>query len=170
MAGKKKKRFPWFAAIIIVAAVVVIGLLVVNAPRLPGTSKLFFFKDGKLGFVCREIPEKADIYYFTANELIKGPTTAEKSSGYYSQIPKGTKILTLSRSQGTLKADFSRELQMCGGGTAKVEAILSQIVRTFTDLPGINNVQILVEGKKEVVLGSEGFIIDKPLSRKDVTK
>lgn len=97
-------------------------------------------------------------------ELLSGP----KEAGLSTQIPTGTKILRLQVKKGTAILDFNRKLESYGGGSARVEGMIAQIVYTATEVPGIEKVWIWIEGEKEIVLGGEGLVLDRPLSRSDV--
>jgi len=48
--------------------------------------------------------------------------------------------------------------------------MIGQIVYTITEVPGIKKVWIKMEGEKELVLGGEGLVIDRPLSREDISR
>lgn len=134
----------------------------------PRKVKIYFFKDHRIAFVPRTVPEKASPLYYTARQLLQGPSAAEIRSGYFTQIPKGTDIRTISREDRVVRADFTKDLEMNGGGTSKVRGIIAQIVYTFTSIRGVKSVQVTVNGRKDLALGNEGYVIDKPLSRDDV--
>ncbi len=152
--------------IVFVAAVYL--LIFQSEPETTSSAKIFFFKGNKLVSVARQVPDKADIFYFITTQLLQGPSSAEKKKGHYTQIPEGTKVRTIVKQDGTVRVDFSKELSMYGGGAARVQGMLAQIVYTITDINGVKRVQLMIDGKKEPALGGEGFIIDKPLTRKDV--
>ena len=63
---------------------------------------------------------------------------------------------------------FNDEIENYGGGSNRVQDLVAQIVYTFTEVPGVNKVKILVGKRESVILGSEGFVIDHPLTREDV--
>lgn len=170
MKKRRKKgygRFWLFAALTAAAAVAAVFLL--QSPPAPSKAvKIYLYNNGRLTYVEREMPEKASKYFYIAEQLIEGPTQAEKAKGYFSQIPDGTKLRKIRKKDGTVMVDFSKELGMYGGGTTRVEGMLAQIVYTLTQFGGSKNVQILVDGKAQPVLGSEGYMIEKPLSRNDL--
>jgi len=165
--GKAMKKLSW--AVLAVASIACAAYVLMQTPFFQGgTAGIYFFKDGKLSQVKRPLPENVDPMKFVLEQLLAGPTAEEKASGLFSQIPEKTKLRAVRRKAGTVSADFTKDLEMYGGGTAKVYGSLEQIVYTLTALKGVKAVQILVEGRREVSLGSEGLIIDKPLTRKDV--
>lgn len=79
------------------------------------------------------------------NELIAGP----KQSGLYPTIPPESKLLSVEVSNGLATLNFSQELQTkhSGGSTGERMTIYS-LVNSLTEIPGIQKVQLLIEGKK----------------------
>lgn len=165
--ARSKKAF-WY---ILFGAAVILSILLFLSNQNPKTTtvKIYFFRGSKAVPVKRDMPEKADVLYFVTEQLLRGPDQAEKRIGLFSRIPARTKIRDIYKKNGTVYADFSKELNVSGGGTEKVKDMLFQIVYTFTGLQGVKNVQILVDSKMQVALGSEGYVIEKPLSRDDVS-
>lgn len=167
--GKAMKNFIW--AVLAVAAVAFAVLFFAGGIDLQRNEvKIYFFRNGKLDPVSRALPEKADPRYFAVEQLLAGPSPKEKAEGFFSQIPERTRLRVLYKNGGTISADFTKDLEMYGGGATKVYGSLAQIVYTLTALKEVKDVQVLIEGKREVSLGSEGLIIDKPLTRKDVAQ
>ncbi len=168
MAGRKKKKSSWLlVAVLLAVAVGLCALFIFTASRTPSTANIYFFKNSSFLPVEREIPKTANPLFFAAEELLRGPSDKEKQKGYFSEIPDGTKLRQVHMQNGTVIADFSKELEEYGGGAARVQGLLAQIVFTLTDVSGAQKVQILVDGRTEAALGGEGYIIDKPLTRKD---
>lgn len=62
-------------------------------------------------------------------------------------IPQGTKLISLSLSNGVLRLVFSRELENYGGGSCNVAAIRAQIEKTAKESSAVRQVEISVEGK-----------------------
>lgn len=92
--------------------------------------------------------------------LIQGPV----DENLFDSIPKGTRLLGISISNGICYVDFSRELiDNHPGGSAGELMTLSSIVNTLTEFNSIEKVQILVEGKKGETLGN--ILLDMPLER-----
>ena len=94
-------------------------------------------------------------------ELIKGPT----ASGLYPTIPPATTINALYISDGIAYADLSRELiKNHPGGSAGELLTAYSIVFTLTSFPGIDKVQILVDGSsKDTLVGH--LDVSMPLER-----
>ena len=130
--------------------------------------KVFFAKNGSVLPISRDISASQLPEIEALAQLLNGPSDQEKAEGYFTEIPKNTKGSVVSNKNGVIAVNFSDELGQYGGGTARVQALLSQIVFTLTEIRGIKKVKILVSGKEGIALGSEGFAIEKPLSKKDI--
>jgi germination protein M len=168
MAGRKKKKLKWFLAAVLLTAVLgMAAFIFFTAEKQPSKANIYFFKNNIFVPVARQVPQKANPLFFAAEELLRGPSDKERKGGYFTEIPAGTKLRHIHRQKDTVIADFSKELEEYGGGAARVQGLLAQIVFTLTDISGAKNVQILVDGRTEAALGGEGYIIDKPLTRKD---
>ena len=132
-----------------------------------GAVALYFLKDSSIAKIYRNVgkenvnPERA------IKELVRGPKV-DKLLGYFTEIPDGAKVLNVNIEDGTAYVNFSKQLGAYGGGASRVRALVAQIVYTLTEFPEIKKVRILVNGSKNVVLGSEGYEISAPLSREDV--
>jgi spore germination protein GerM len=163
---KKRGKVTAFAAILIAAALAA-AFLFVTAEKPAYKANIFFFKNGSFVPVERTASPKADPLFFAAEELLRGPSDAERKQGYFTEIPSETKLRNIRRQNGTVIADFTKELEEYGGGAARVQGLLAQIVYSLTDISGAEKVQILVEGRTEAALGGEGYVIDKPLTRQD---
>jgi len=145
--------------------------LLFHSLRGPASSrpvKIYFLKGERLMAVSRAAVGEAPAEREAVDALLKGPTKEEAQRGYFSEIPDGTKAKKVYIEDSVAFVDFNGRIGDYGGGSARVQGIVSQIVYTLTELPGIKKVGILVEGRSEVVLGGEGYILEKPLSREDV--
>jgi len=130
--------------------------------------KVYFLKGGKLAAVERGLaPDRAPLK-LAADALLAGPTREEKSAGYSTMIPPGTRTIWIIEKNGIAIINLNRKLEAYGGGASRVEGLVAQIVYTLTDIPGIEKAWIWMAGEKEIVLGGEGLILDKPLSRSDL--
>ena len=134
----------------------------------PHRVRVFFFKGEMLQSVDRPLLNTEDPLMVAARELILGPTATELQQGFMTEIPKKARVLSVRKQGSTAAIDFSPELQNYGGGSARVRGLIAQIVFTLSDVHGVKQVKILVSGRNEVVLGGEGLMIDRPLSREDL--
>ncbi|MDD5447597.1 MAG: GerMN domain-containing protein [Actinomycetota bacterium] len=80
-------------------------------------------------------------------KLLEGPTEEEREEGLTTAIPDGTKLNSYSVENGVARLDFSSRLLEYGGGSAMVESITNQIMKTVIDNgSGIEEVKITVDG------------------------
>jgi spore germination protein GerM len=167
---QRKLKLPianWLTAIVclgIVAAAAAFWLSPAKAPAV----QVYFFKADKPFAVSRAItPDRAPLET-AINELLKGPTEAEKADGISTQLPAGIRARAIRADRAIAIVDFNGKLEAYGGGSNRVEGMVAQIVYTATAVPGINQAWIWLNGEKEVVLGGEGLVLDRPLGRSDL--
>ena len=84
-----------------------------------------------------------------------------------SVIPKGTNLLSAKVQDGVAYLNFNDALEFNQDGVVGRNYSLEQIVFTATSFPTVKSVQILIDGKKQDYLGSEGTWIGSPLSREN---
>jgi spore germination protein GerM len=96
--------------------------------------------------------------------LLGGPSAEEQRRGLRSLVPAGTRVLSATVRGGTAYISFSEEFQYNTFGVEGYAAQLRQIVWTATEFANINDVQILIEGRRVDYLG-EGIWIGSPLDR-----
>ena len=72
---------------------------------------------------------------------------------------------------GTVVLIFNDELLKISGGHNAIDGVLRQIVFTATEIHGIKAVRFKVFGHESntLVIGGEGYTVDRPLSRADFT-
>ncbi|MHC1759433.1 MAG: GerMN domain-containing protein [Negativicutes bacterium] len=87
------------------------------------------------------------------------------NSSLMAVIPKATKVRSVVLKEKTAFVDFSAEIAKRGfGGSATEILAVGAIVNTLTEFPGVEQVQILVEGKKVDTLYGHLDVYD-PMSR-----
>lgn len=84
-------------------------------------------------------------------EVLGGPTGAERSRGFRTNIPEGVELRSLTVEEGTARADFDRTLDRAAG-SCRVLAVRAQIERTLLQLPAVEEVVISVDGDTEQAL------------------
>jgi spore germination protein GerM len=99
--------------------------------------------------------------------LLSGPTMEEQRQGLMSLIPKDTRILSATVRGNTAYISFSEDFLYNTYGVEGYAAQLRQIVWTLTEFPNINDVQILIEGRRIDYLG-EGIWIGSPVNRDSI--
>ncbi|NES81310.1 MAG: spore germination protein [Moorea sp. SIO2B7] len=134
--------------------------------------------------------ERVQIYWFNASgneiKLLAHGVTIEKSAqprevlesafkrllagpsdqAYTTNIPGGTKLLSVNIKNDGVHVNLSQEFTK-GGGTSSMTGRLAQILYTATSINPKTGVWIDIEGKPLEVLGGEGIIVDQPMTRKD---
>ena len=85
-------------------------------------------------------------------ELLKGPTGAEKSQGFFTNINSGVKIQNLTIKERVAKIDFDEQLEFQVSGSCKVSAIRAEISETLKQFPTVKDVVISINGKTEDIL------------------
>lgn len=110
----------------------------------------------------RYIPEYGSRLKFAVKELIKGPTEKERKAGVYTEIPSGTRLISLTESPSRVVINLTSAYGN-GGGTDGVYKRLFQLIKTVkvnSNLP----LYLQLDGKQVDVIGGEGIMIDQPLS------
>ncbi|MEK6886195.1 MAG: GerMN domain-containing protein [Nanoarchaeota archaeon] len=108
--------------------------------------KVYFMDSGgNFVSVIRVIPKTEKVATAAINELIKGPTEAEKLSGYGTGIPSMAKLNSLVIVNGEARADFSRSTESGGSSNPTTD----QIRKTLLQFPTVKTVILSVDGKTE---------------------
>ena len=166
MKKKTKKRL-W---LIVVVAAVVIAAAYFLIPRGKAAGvKVYFFKGDKLFAVERPLKADETPLNTAFRELVAGPSAEELGQGVASRLPADVKIFSLRVQGKTAIINFNRQLGSHPGGAAQLQGMLKQIVYTATEIPGIEKAWVWLEGKTQIVLGGEGLVLDRPLSRRDLS-
>lgn len=123
-----------------------------------------YFSDWQAQHVIPEqrlVPDtsESELPTVVIKELLAGPQDAHLNR----PIPASVKLLENVRVQdGVAYVNFSQDFGNIQGAAGSAMAVQS-VVLSLTDLPGINKVQILVEGRKDVMIG-EGLALG-PMER-----
>ncbi|MFC1516973.1 GerMN domain-containing protein [Candidatus Margulisiibacteriota bacterium] len=132
-------------------------------------AQAYFLYGDKLVLGKKELINEKDALKESFAFLLEGPSEKHKTKGYYSAIPEALRIFGYSLEDSILILKINRGFSTYTGGTAQLRAALAQIVYTAMAQPGIHEVMLQVEGQAgPLVIGGEGYIIDKPLKRSDV--
>lgn len=132
--------------------------------------KIYFLRGDRLIFLKRNSSLQDNVSLASKVnkallELINGPSTNEKLKGIYTEIPYKTKVLNIKQEFSSIIVNFNKDFLDFEGGTNKIQNAIKQIVYTLTDFREVKQVVIAVDGKRDLVIGAEGYIIDKPLTR-----
>lgn len=123
---------------------------------------------GNLRSVNREcdINIEKSCFEYAIKELIKAPTKWEKSKGLSSEIPQGTKILSIREGEGSIMIDLSSTFEG-GGGTESTYTRVKQLIKTAkanTKQP----VYLYINGHQADVIGGEGIMLKQPLNERSL--
>ena len=137
--------------------------------KIENTAKIYFLKLNKDGsseiYISKR--EIKDLNLKNAiNSLLKGPSSEERKIGVYSEIPNGTKLLSVINSDDKIIVNFNNEFQY-GGGTESINNRLKQLVKTVVAINPEKNIYLYIEGKQVDVMGGDGIMITQPLNVSD---
>jgi len=123
-------------------------------------------KDGQIlqSKVTRKIPVSASPMLDSLNVLLAGPSSGELNKNLLNFIPQGTRVLSATVRSNTAYINFSEDFLFNKFGVEGYVAQLRQIVWTVTEFSNVNEVQILIEGRRLDYLG-EGIWIGSPITR-----
>ena len=99
---------------------------------------------------------------FVITALIDGPKPEEVQLGVYSEIPVGTRLLSIVEAPEGVYINLSKHFDT-GGGTDSIYKRIFQLIKTAkynTTKP----VYLLIENQPVEVLGGEGIMITQPLN------
>ncbi|MGN1124882.1 MAG: GerMN domain-containing protein [Candidatus Gastranaerophilaceae bacterium] len=94
--------------------------------------------------------------------LIAGPTPKEKKLGVYTEVPAGTRLISITESPSKAVINLSVDFEN-GGGTDGLYKRLYQLIKTAkhnSHLP----IYLQLNGKQVDVIGGEGIMINQPLN------
>lgn len=100
---------------------------------------------------------------FALKELFAGTKRQDSLDGLYSEIPKGTKLLSFKEDTEKIAINVSDEFEM-GGGAQSIQVRLLQLIKTINAYTKNKPVYLYIEGKKIEYLGGEGIYVEQPLN------
>ena len=99
---------------------------------------------------------------FSIRSLLKGPLAKEKTKGIYSEIPQGTKLISIQEKPDKIMVNLSGDFEQ-GGGTDGLYKRLYQLIKTANKNTALD-VYLELNGKQIDVIGGEGIMINQPLN------
>jgi hypothetical protein len=117
-------------------------------PPLPGETRSEYVRDRVL--------------YASVQEVAGPPAEVDAV-----RFPPGTHVLSTRVAGSTATVDLSREVDGGMGGSFSENGEFEALVFTLTDIPGINSVQVLVDGQRVETLPGGHLELDAPLRRSD---
>ena len=103
-------------------------------------------------------------FVYAIKELVKAPSKWEKSKGFTSEIPQGTKILSIRESENSIMIDLSSTFE-AGGGAESTYTRIHQVIKTANANTSIPT-YLYINGRQANVIGGEGIMIKQPLSER----
>lgn len=103
---------------------------------------------------------------YAIESLINGPTSKEKTRGIYSEIPSGTKLISLEETPEKVVINLSENFEQ-GGGTEGLYKRVYQLIKTANKNTTLD-VYLEIEGKQVDTIGGEGIMINQPLNDKSL--
>lgn len=99
-------------------------------------------------------------------DLLAGPSKEETARGIYSEIPSGTKLISLVENPDKIVINLSSDFEQ-GGGTDGLYKRLFQLIKTANKNTTLD-VYLYINGKQVDVIGGEGIMLNQPLSEKSL--
>lgn len=141
-------------------------------PRVPSARqrRLFFAAVSDAGDIAvigvmRTVDDTASPLTETLRTLFAGPEPSEASQGLITMIPPAVTLNRVYVSERIAYIDVSESFRFNPLGREGLDAQLQQIVFSATEFPGVEMVQILIDGRRVEFLGPEGAYIGKPIGR-----
>jgi germination protein M len=108
---------------------------------------VYFVRDGRLGFVERSVGLTPQIATAAMEELLGGPTAAEREAGLVSDLPQNTKLQALAIEDGTARVELSNPVDALGA---------AQVVQTLLQFETVDRVSL--EGSERAPDDLEEFL------------
>jgi hypothetical protein len=100
---------------------------------------------------------------YAAVEAVAGPP----SQVHAIRFPAGTRVLDASVNGSTATVDLSKEVEQQPGGSFAESGEFKALVYTMTGVPGIDAVQVRIDGRTLPTLPGGHIELDTPLRRTD---
>lgn len=98
--------------------------------------------------------------------LLAGPTEAERTAGVVTAVPATTELLGLTIADGVATVDLTSAFGS-GGGSLSMFLRLAQLTYTLTQFRTVRWVNLRIDGAPVEVFGTEGIVLDQPMTRRD---
>jgi spore germination protein GerM len=115
-----------------------------------------YFAHSRLGDYSQDCDDVFVVYRRTAEntnpleaavtELLEGPTLAEETEGYVTNIASGAELRSLEVIDGVASVTFSEGFLENVAGACRIESIRTQVEKTLMQFPEVKSVTIKVEG------------------------
>jgi hypothetical protein len=154
-------RAPTTRGVCLVALALALALVLAlpaGARETAPTLKVWFLQGEQMVPVARPGSTAAD----AVAALLAGPTPTEKSRGFRTYVPAGTKLNGVTVVNGLARVDLSLDFAL-GNDAQSLDARLAQLVHTVSGVEGATSVQLLVNGG--TVYGMfPGIVTSRPIT------
>lgn len=96
--------------------------------------------------VARRVSVTEDLSETALRSLLAGPTLTEQRQGFFTNLPEGIEVRSLTEDDGHLSVAFSPPLPIAETGSCRAQAIRSQIERTLRQFPQTKSALISIDG------------------------
>jgi lipoprotein-anchoring transpeptidase ErfK/SrfK len=145
-------------------ALALAAVFAAHAGAAPVSSDVFLLQGENMTAIGRQVPSQT--VKASVQELLKGPTSAERKKDIRTQIPAATKLRSVSTKQGVATVDLTHAF-VEGTNHASLTARLAQLVWTATSVPKITGVRLWIDGKQATSMG-QGISAAGTLTRTNV--
>src|SRR4051794_30185189 len=135
-----KRKSNWVAAAVGVAAFLAAGVVTAAVADRPHTS-VYFVQGEQLVPVQRA----GTTARAAVQQLLAGPTRAERSRGFRTYVPSQTRIRSIRVADGIATVDLTKRF-VAHARPPGMLARLGELVHTLTGVEGTSKVQLLVDG------------------------
>jgi lipoprotein-anchoring transpeptidase ErfK/SrfK len=146
----------------------------VPAPQpLFQTIRVYFVKGEQFAPVERFVApnEPAAVAARAVELLLAGPSEAERQSGVETTIPTEVTLESLRIEDATATVELAGASRPATAADVSLRpARAAQIVYTLTDVPGVNRVQIRIEGAERASFVGSDLVVRGPLDLDDLSK
>ncbi len=137
-------------------------VLVVSALVLTGSAgagvNVWFVSDGKPVSVLRD----GATLQRTVQQLLAGPTAAERGRGIRSAVPRATPLRSVTSAHRIVTVDLGARFA-AGTDQRLLQERVGQLVRTVRGVPGVRGVRVLIDGGLPIGL-FPGYDLSKPVT------
>lgn len=128
----------------------------VTSPVSGEVSFVYLTRGEHLAVVGRSLPAGDDALEAALQAVLDGPDdVVESEAGIGSQVPEDTVLNGVTFADGVATVDLS-DAFTSGGGSLSMRMRVAQIVFTATEMPGVDRVDILIDGEAVDGIGGEG--------------
>ena len=132
------------------------------------TVRVYFTRGNGLAAAPRTVASTTVAAAFRA--LLAGPSAADRALGDTTAIPAGTALGGVQIAGRVATVDLGPSFASAVSVATQMRARVAQVVFTATQFPGVDRVAFAIDGKPARTLGPQGFMVDPPLSRLDLTE